>query len=94
MIHRAVPVDEVDAAADALTAELAAAATVAVGLAKLLIHRSLTADLEHQLADEGFAMELSSRTDDFKESGRAGPRETSARLHRHMSSALPERSSS
>jgi 2-(1,2-epoxy-1,2-dihydrophenyl)acetyl-CoA isomerase len=72
MIHRSVPVDEVDATAEELVGTLARSATVAVGLAKSLIHRSLTADLEHHLADEGFAMELSSRSDDFKEAGRAG----------------------
>jgi 2-(1,2-epoxy-1,2-dihydrophenyl)acetyl-CoA isomerase len=72
LIHRSVPVDEVDVAAAELAAELAQAATVAIGLAKSLIHRSLTASLEHHLADEGFAIELSSRSDDFKEAGRAG----------------------
>ena len=72
MIHRAVPVSEVDDAAAGLIEELGRAATVAVGLAKLLIHRSLAADLDHHLADEGLAMELASRTDDFKEAGRAG----------------------
>jgi 2-(1,2-epoxy-1,2-dihydrophenyl)acetyl-CoA isomerase len=66
LVHRAVPVDEVAGEAEALVGELASAATVAVGLAKLLVHRSLTVDLEHQLADEAWALELSSRTDDFK----------------------------
>lgn len=72
LIHRAVPVDDVDSTADALVAELAAAATVAVGLAKLLVHRAVTADLQQHLADEALAMELTSRTEDFKEAGRAG----------------------
>lgn len=71
MVHRSVPVDDVDDAAKALTGELAAAATVAVGLSKLLIHRSLTTDLAHQLQDEGLALELSSRSEDFHESSRA-----------------------
>lgn len=66
LVHRAVPVDEVAGEAESLVAELAAAATVAVGLAKLLVHRGLTVDLEHQLADEAMALELSSRSDDFK----------------------------
>lgn len=72
MIHRAVPAAEVPEVSAALVGELANAATVAVGLAKLLIHRGITADLEPHLADEGFSMELSSRSDDFKEAGRAG----------------------
>ncbi len=71
LIHRAVPKAEVEAASGELVAELAGAATVAVGLAKLLIHRSLTVDLERHLADEGLAIELASRSDDFKEAGRA-----------------------
>ncbi len=43
------------------------AATVAVGLTKLLVQRSLTADLERHLADEALAIELSSRSADFQE---------------------------
>jgi 2-(1,2-epoxy-1,2-dihydrophenyl)acetyl-CoA isomerase len=66
LVHRAVPVDEVAGEAESLVAELASAATVAVGLAKLLVHRGLTVDLEHQLADEAMALELSSRSEDFK----------------------------
>jgi 2-(1,2-epoxy-1,2-dihydrophenyl)acetyl-CoA isomerase len=72
LIHRSLPAAEVDGAAAELVAELGGAATVAVGLAKSLIHRSLTQSIEHHLADEGFAMELSSRSNDFKEAGRAG----------------------
>jgi 2-(1,2-epoxy-1,2-dihydrophenyl)acetyl-CoA isomerase len=71
LVHRAVPVDEVAGEAATLVNELAASATVAIGLAKLLVHRGLTVDLEHHLADEAFAIELSSRSDDFKEHGRA-----------------------
>jgi 2-(1,2-epoxy-1,2-dihydrophenyl)acetyl-CoA isomerase len=71
LVHRSAPVDAVAAAAEALVAELAAAATVAVGLAKLLVHRGLSVDLEHQLADEAFTLELSSRSDDFKEATKA-----------------------
>lgn len=71
MIHRSVPVDEVDDATGALAGELAAAATVSVGLSKLLIQRSLTTDLAHHLYDEGLSLELSSRSEDFHESTRA-----------------------
>lgn len=71
LVHRAVPADAVASEAGALVDELATAATVAVGLAKLLVHRGLTTDLEHQLADEALAIELSSRSDDFKEHGKA-----------------------
>jgi len=72
LVHQAVPADELDAAGEALVQRLAAAPTVAVGLTKLMIHRGLTADLERHLHDEGWAMEVSSRSDDFKENLRAG----------------------
>jgi 2-(1,2-epoxy-1,2-dihydrophenyl)acetyl-CoA isomerase len=71
MVHRAAPVDRVDAAADEVIDELRSAATVAVGLSKLLIHRGLSVDLERHLADEALAIELSSRSDDFHEHARA-----------------------
>jgi 2-(1,2-epoxy-1,2-dihydrophenyl)acetyl-CoA isomerase len=69
-VHRAVASDTVAQEAESLVAELAAAATVAVGLTKLLVHRSLTVDLERHLADEALTIELSSRTDDFKNRAR------------------------
>jgi len=71
MVHAAVPDAEVDAAADALAVELAASPTVAVGLAKHLVHRGLTAELPRHLADEAMAIELSSRSEDFAEAHRA-----------------------
>lgn len=71
LIHEAVAGDELDAASDALVAQLAGSATVALGLAKLLVHRSLSTDLHRHLADEGLAIELSSRSDDFKEGARS-----------------------
>jgi 2-(1,2-epoxy-1,2-dihydrophenyl)acetyl-CoA isomerase len=71
LIHRAVPSAELDGAGEELIARLAAAPTVAVGLTKLLVHRGLTADLERHLADEAWAMEVSSRSEDFKEYGTA-----------------------
>jgi 2-(1,2-epoxy-1,2-dihydrophenyl)acetyl-CoA isomerase len=71
VVHRAVPSPEVNALADDLVGELAGAATVAVGLAKLLIHRSLSSDLNAHLADEALALELASRSEDFKEGRRA-----------------------
>ena len=45
--------------------------TVALGLTKLLIHRGLTSDVDRHFDEEGWAMELSSRSDDFKEYGRS-----------------------
>ena len=71
MVHRAAPAADVDARTQELVDELASAATVAVGLSKLLIHRGLGVDLERHLADEALAIELSSRSDDFHEHSRA-----------------------
>lgn len=71
MVHESLPADQVGPAADALVERLAGSATVAVGLAKSLVHRSLTADLTRHLADEAMAIELSSRSADFKEWSRA-----------------------
>ena len=71
LVHRSVPADELDAAGEALVQRVAAMPTVALGLTKLLIQRGLTADVDRHLDEEGWAMELSSRSDDFKEHGRA-----------------------
>lgn len=71
MVHRAVPSGDVERVGDELVAELSSAATVAVGLTKLLVQRSLTVDLERHLADEALAMELASRSEDFHENARA-----------------------
>ena len=67
MIHRAVPPREVDAVAGELATTLAGGATVALGLAKWLLHTGATTALDDQLRNEAFAMELSSRSEDFRE---------------------------
>lgn len=71
LVHRSASAAEVPRVAAELVAELASAATVAVGLSKLLIQRGLTVDLERHLADEAFAIELASRSDDFHEYAQA-----------------------
>jgi 2-(1,2-epoxy-1,2-dihydrophenyl)acetyl-CoA isomerase len=71
LVHAAVPEAGLDAAGAALTDKLAGAPTVAVGLTKLLLHRGLGTDLRRHLTDEGFAMEVSSRSEDFAEHHRA-----------------------
>jgi 2-(1,2-epoxy-1,2-dihydrophenyl)acetyl-CoA isomerase len=67
MIHRAVPAAEVDAVAGDLVATLATSATVGLGLAKWLLHVGATTPLDEHLRNEAFAMELSSRSEDFRE---------------------------
>ena len=67
LIHRAVPDEELEKAVDELVERLAAAPTVAVGLTKRCIHRSLESSLAEAMEAEANALELSSRTTDFKE---------------------------
>ena len=71
LVHQAVPADQLDAAGEELLARLAAGPTVALGLTKLVMHRGLTTDIDRHLADEAWAMEMSSRSEDFKEYGQA-----------------------
>jgi len=67
LILQAVPHDELDAATAAVADRLAAGPTVALGLTKWLVHQGAGLDLERHLANEAFAMELSSRSGDFRE---------------------------
>jgi 2-(1,2-epoxy-1,2-dihydrophenyl)acetyl-CoA isomerase len=67
LVHRAVDGDEVDATSAALVAQLAAGPTVALGLTKWLVHQGAGLDLERHLASEALALEVSARSDDFKE---------------------------
>jgi len=67
LVDRVVPADELDKAAEEVAARLANGPTVALGLTKWLVHHGTEASLDAQLRDEGFAMELSSRSRDFRE---------------------------
>ena len=67
MIHRAVPADGLDAAVDELVTELLGSATVAVGLTKRCIHAGLDRGIVEAMEHEALALELSSRTADFRE---------------------------
>jgi 2-(1,2-epoxy-1,2-dihydrophenyl)acetyl-CoA isomerase len=67
LIHRAVPHEELDGEVDALVDRLANGPTVALGLAKWLMSASTEASLGEQLHNEALALELSSRSEDFRE---------------------------
>jgi 2-(1,2-epoxy-1,2-dihydrophenyl)acetyl-CoA isomerase len=67
IVHRAVPDAELESASAALVERLAAGPTVAIGLTKRCIQRSLATGLVEAMQDEAFALELSSRSADFKE---------------------------
>ncbi|OBB78067.1 enoyl-CoA hydratase/isomerase family protein [Mycobacterium sp. 852014-52144_SCH5372336] len=67
IIHGACPEDELEGAATDLVSRLAAAPTVALGLTKWLLHSGNGLDLDRHLQNEAMALELSSRSEDFKE---------------------------
>jgi 2-(1,2-epoxy-1,2-dihydrophenyl)acetyl-CoA isomerase len=66
-IHAAVPVADLDAAVTELAARLASGPTVTLGLMKWLLHAGRDTSLDQHLRNEAFAMELSSRSEDFRE---------------------------
>jgi 2-(1,2-epoxy-1,2-dihydrophenyl)acetyl-CoA isomerase len=67
MIHRAVPAAALDDAVAELTDTLLTSATVALGLAKRCIQAGLDRGLVDAMEQEALALELSSRTADFRE---------------------------
>ena len=66
-IARAVPAPELDDAVAEVVTRLAQGPTVALGLTKWLLHEGANLPLGPHLANEAFALELSSRTEDFRE---------------------------
>jgi 2-(1,2-epoxy-1,2-dihydrophenyl)acetyl-CoA isomerase len=67
LVDRCVADGLLDEESERTALTLAGAATVAVGLTKLLLHSGRAASLDEQLRGEAFAMELSSRSEDFRE---------------------------
>ena len=67
MIYRSVPEPDLDDAGKALVARLANGPTVALGLTKKAIQSAAGASLVESMATESFALELSSRSEDFRE---------------------------
>jgi 2-(1,2-epoxy-1,2-dihydrophenyl)acetyl-CoA isomerase len=65
--HVAVPDEDVVSTAEGLAAQLAAGPTVALGLTKALLAAAPGHDLRRHLTEEAYAMELSSRSPDFRE---------------------------
>ncbi|MFM8971135.1 MAG: enoyl-CoA hydratase-related protein [Actinomycetota bacterium] len=66
-MHAAVPEAELDATVDDLVARLAAGPTVTLGLTKQLLREGAGSGLDEQLRREALALELSSRSEDFRE---------------------------
>jgi 2-(1,2-epoxy-1,2-dihydrophenyl)acetyl-CoA isomerase len=67
LVHRAVPRVDLEEATEEVVAQLASGPTVSLGLTKWLLHAGETASLEDHLRDEAFALEISSRSEDFRE---------------------------
>jgi 2-(1,2-epoxy-1,2-dihydrophenyl)acetyl-CoA isomerase len=67
LIHQSVPPGSLLDAATSLVGQLAEGPTVALGLMKWLLHSGRSATLESHLHDEALALELSSRSEDFRE---------------------------
>jgi 2-(1,2-epoxy-1,2-dihydrophenyl)acetyl-CoA isomerase len=67
LVHRAVDAPDTTPEALALASRLAAGPTVALGLTKWLLHQGAGLDLERHLTNEALALELSSRSSDFRE---------------------------
>ncbi len=67
LVHAAVPAADVDRETEEVVSSLVGGPTVALGLTKWLLHAGASLPLEDQLRNEGFAMELSSRSEDFRE---------------------------
>ena len=69
------------------SAQLAAGPTVTLGLTKWLLHAGRDASLDQHLRNEAFALELSSRTDDFREGIVGVPRAARPAVSRALSDA-------
>ncbi|MBV9412226.1 MAG: enoyl-CoA hydratase/isomerase family protein [Acidimicrobiia bacterium] len=67
LVHQSVPDDQLETAAESVVLELSNGPTVALGLTKWLMHAGASATVDDHLRNEAFALELSSRTEDFRE---------------------------
>jgi 2-(1,2-epoxy-1,2-dihydrophenyl)acetyl-CoA isomerase len=67
IIHAAHPPDELTSAAEHLLTQLSESPTVALGLTKWLLQSGNGLDLDRHLQNEALALELSSRSEDFRE---------------------------
>jgi 2-(1,2-epoxy-1,2-dihydrophenyl)acetyl-CoA isomerase len=67
MVHGAVPNAQLDAAGEQLARKLAEGPTVTIGLSKWLLHVGVASPFDRQLEHEALALELSSRSEDFRE---------------------------
>jgi 2-(1,2-epoxy-1,2-dihydrophenyl)acetyl-CoA isomerase len=71
LVSEVVDDGQLDDAVETVAREFATGPTVALGLARQLVHRNLTSDLTEALEREALTEELAVRSDDFKEGMRA-----------------------
>jgi 2-(1,2-epoxy-1,2-dihydrophenyl)acetyl-CoA isomerase len=71
LVNRCVDEAELDAVVTEVAAGFASAATVSLGLARVLLHQNISVDLPAALQNEAIYEELAVRSDDFKEGMRA-----------------------
>jgi len=71
LVHGTAGADGLDAAVAGVVDQLASGPTVALGLTKWLLRNGPGTELEAQLQNEALALELSSRSQDFREGLRA-----------------------
>jgi 2-(1,2-epoxy-1,2-dihydrophenyl)acetyl-CoA isomerase len=67
LVHQSVPPDDVETVAVELVDRLAAGPTVSLGLTKWLLLSGDALPLDGHLRNEAFALEISSRSEDFRE---------------------------
>lgn len=67
LVHASVPAADVDRETQELVDRLSSGPTVALGLTKWLLGATHNATLQEQLHNEALALELSSRSEDFRE---------------------------
>jgi 2-(1,2-epoxy-1,2-dihydrophenyl)acetyl-CoA isomerase len=67
MVHRAVPEASLDEAGEDLLRTVAARPTISLGLTKWLLHAGAASPRDRQLEHEALGLELSSRSEDFRE---------------------------
>jgi len=67
LVHEVVADEELESASAGLVSRLRDAPTVALGLSKSMMNRAFDVTAQEALSNEAFALELSSRSKDFKE---------------------------
>ena len=67
LVTEVVADDQLASRSEAIARELGAGATFAIGVTKSLVHRSMYTSLEDALVNESYGVEITIRSDDFKE---------------------------